>query len=122
MPLWFLWLRKGDIGTVASGLRAFDQWNKPAPRSLRNWLFHWAWLTIYINLVAFAIEDNKRKKAELEKEAQGSDPQTHSDEAGNNPSEDPKQDAAPNDKTQEETPDIQPAAEDKDQASGKDKD
>ena len=75
-----------------------------------------------MNLLAFGIEDNKRKKAELEKQSTTSAPQPHSNETGNNPSEDPKTDAAPNDKTQEKTPDIQPAAGDNDQASGKEKD
>ena len=124
MPLWFLWLRRGHIGTLASGLRAFDRRNKPAPRSLRNWPIYVAWVTILVNLLVYVDGERKRQEAENEKKARESVSQPHSDEAGNNPSGDPKKDAASDDEAHEETPASQPAAGNNDDKAppGKDKD
>ena len=122
MPLWFLWLRKGRIGTWASGLRAFDQLNKPARSSPQALLVILVGFIISTNLLGLLIEGPKKQKAEDAKETKESDPQQHSDEAGNNPAGDPEKDSASNDKTQEETPASQPAAGKNDKAPGKDKD
>ena len=122
MPLWLLWLRKGRIGALASGLRAFDQLNKPARSSPQALLGLLVWVIISTNLFALLIEKRKKQKAEDAKETKESDPQQHSDEAGNNPSGVPEKDAASGDKTQEDTPASQPAAENNDQTPGKDKD
>ena len=122
MPLWFLWLRKGRIGTLASGLRAFDQLNKPARSSPQALLVTLVWVIISTNLLALLIEKGKRQGAEDAKETKESNPQQHSDEAGNNPAGEPEKDSASNDNTQEETPASQPAAENNDKAPGKDKD
>ena len=122
MPLWLLWLRKGHIGTLAAGLRAFDQWDKPAKRSLANWLFHLAWVPFLINFAVDVRKETKRQDAELEKEARESDSQPRSDDVGNNHSGESEKDAASDDETQGETPASRPAAGKKDKASGEEKD
>ena len=50
MLLWFLWLRSGRIGTLASALKSFDTSNKPA----RNFSIDWP--RIFAIPVDFAIE------------------------------------------------------------------
>ena len=108
---------------MASNLRAFDRLNKPKERSPldRPVLFACSfgfvctcWSVIH--------EAREKKKAQDANKARASESPQRSHGSGDIPLGNPKKDAASDDKTQEETPASQPAAENDNKAPGKDKD
>lgn len=119
VTLWLLFLRKGRIGTVASGLRAFDQLNQPARRPLldRPVLLSF-YSSMFSGLLIMQLDPCKGIRAEREGSASVPDPPQPADETANTlPPEDPETNA-PNDKEgQKDTP----TAEDKDRNSENDK-
>ena len=120
MPVWFLWLRRGHIRTLASGLRAFDQLPKPPKRSLLESPVFLICFVITLGILVSIVEIIQ--KARDAKAARASDPQQQSDETGNNPSGNPKEDEASNNDTQEDNPTNQPVAGNDDKSLGNDED
>lgn len=104
MILWLLWLRKGRIGTLASGLRAFDQLNKPVRGSLLDRLIGSVCLPI---LTAHGLLVIGPQPA----------PQPANETANTLPPRDPETKTPNDNEKQKDTP----TAENKDNSSGNDK-
>ena len=125
MLLWFLWLRKGRIGTLASGLRVFDQLNKPARKSLLDRPVLLA-LLLGLTNTGFSMISLDRRLEELKaKDAKATsvpDPPKPADETGDTLPGDAEENATNSNQTQEETPANQPTPEEEDKNPGNGKD
>ncbi len=123
MLLWFLWLRRGHIGTLASALKAFDKLNKPARSFSVNWPLI-SEISVGCSVgtaIGFAIPLPKTG-AQDSKAAAVPEPPQRADETGKPLTGEMKEDAVNDKKPQEGTTANQRAAGNDDKAPGNDKD
>ena len=120
MLLWFLWLRKGRVGTLSSGLKAFDTLNKPVKTSSLLWP---VFFTVFILDVAATVQiyQATKKRAQDSKAARLPDSPQRADEAGTTQTGDVDEGGAKDRETREGYAADQRAAENDDSASESDK-
>ena len=100
--LWFLWLRRGRLGVIASSLRAFDRVNKPARKFSVDWPFAFVFLASCAMGTPLVYAEQARKMgAQDSKTGRDPDPPQHANGTGETPTEETKEDAA-NDKVTRE--------------------
>lgn len=88
MVLWFLWLRRGRIGTLSSGLKAFDTLNKPVRR------FSVFWPVVFAGCTMLYAYPATKKEAQDSKAARAPDSPQRADETGMTQTGDTKDDTA----------------------------
>ena len=121
MSLWFLWLRRGRIGTLSSGLKAFDSLNK----SVRTFSLFWHVVFVGCILEAAAkvpAHSATKKSAQDSKEARVPNSSQRPNETGTTHTGDTNDGGANDREPQEEIAENQQAATKNDSASEIDKD
>lgn len=115
--LWFSWLRRGRIGTLASGMKAFDTLAKPAKRFSVNWpmVFVFSAGCAMGTAISFPLPAPKTG-AQDSKASRVPDPADGADEAGKTRTEETKEDAPNDQEMQEGTAATQWAPRDGDRA------
>lgn len=121
MSLWFLWLRRGRIGTLSSGLKAFDTLYKPVRIFPLFWPVVFAGCILEAAAIIYANSATK-KGAQDSKEARVPDLPQRADETGTTKTGDTDKGGANDRETQEEVAANQRAVENDDSASKVDKD
>ena len=118
MLLWCLWLRRGRIGVLSQGLKAFDQLDKPARRlRLDRPLISAGFAVLTVSALVLA-----ERRAEAAKVARAPHPSQRADETGNTLSGETKGNAASDKEKQEGSPANQPAPGDDHKVPKNDKD
>ena len=105
MLLWCVWLRKGRIGVLSQGFKAFDQLDKPARRSLLDRPLRSAGLAV-MTVSALVLAE---RQAEAAKAARTPHPSQRADETGNTLPGETEGNAASDKEKQDGSPASQPA-------------
>ena len=100
--LWFLWLRRGRLGAIASSLRAFDRVNKPARKFSVDWPLAFVFLASCAMGTPLVYAEQARKTgAQDSKTGRDPDPPQHANGTGETPTKETKEDAANDKETRE---------------------